>query len=126
MRFTIFMLFLFISSPSCNEENEAKVEEKIVDIATEISFDKEQWSTKKGQTFPSREKMLNNVIYNDSLRSLKRTELLEQLGEPLRTNNEYVYYLIEKNKALFMTLRTRTLVIKFKEDDTVEWMKIHE
>ena len=92
----------------------------------EISFDKEKWKVKKGHAYPYRERMLNNVIFNDSLRSLKRNELIETLGEPTRTNNEYVYYLIEESKALFVTLHASTLVIKFKEDDSVEWMKIHE
>ena len=126
MRFTFFILFLFISSCSCNKESKEKSNPKKDKEPTEISFDKEKWSVKKGQSYPYREKMLNNLIFNDSLRGLKRVEIIEQLGEPSRTNNEYVYYLIEKNKAFFFTLNSRTLVIKFKEDDTVEWMKIHE
>lgn len=126
MRFTIFILFLFISSCSCNNEGEEKPKAKELDSTMEISFDKDKWNIKKGHSFPYRDKMLNNVIYNDSLRALKKNELIEQLGEPSRVNNEYVYYLIEKKKALFMTLHSKTLVIKFKEDDSVEWMKIHE
>ena len=125
MRFSLLILCLLISSCTCNEKTDSKPIQ-LEDTLTEIPFDKEKWSFKKDQSYPYREKMLNNVIFNDALRKLKRTELIEQLGEPTKVNNEYVYYLIEKNSLLFVTLNASTLVIKFKEDDTVDWMKIHE
>lgn len=99
---------------------------KAAQADAEILFDKAKWNTKKGASYPYREKMLNNVIYNDSLRTLKREAVIEYLGEPTRVQDEYAYYLIEKKKALVLTLTARTLVIKFNEDDKVEWMKIHE
>jgi hypothetical protein len=114
-----------LSGCTCNDKSQ---EQQPIETAPspDFPFDKEKWSIKEGHSYPFRERMLNNVIFNDSLRQLKRVDLIDLLGTPSRVNNEYLYYLIEENKLLVMTLNTRTLVIKFKEDDTVEWMKVHE
>ena len=93
---------------------------------TEIKFNKKKWCTKEGSDYPYRELMLNDVLYNDSLRTLEKDEIVELLGKPDRINNEYLYYTIDQKRIGLWPLHTKTLVIKFSKDNLIDWMKIHE
>ena len=94
--------------------------------ATESSFDKARWRVKDGKDYPYRAQMLDSVVYNDTIRSLNKIELLELLGEPDKSNDGYLYYRISQKRAGPWPLTTRTLVIKFVDDESIEWIKIHD
>ncbi len=95
---------------------------------SELVFDKVKWNTKDGADYSYMDKMLNDIVYNDTVRSLNKDEILDLLGEPsyYRSNESYLYYLITRKRLVFWPLHTKTLVIKLSEDDTIDWIKIHE
>lgn len=126
MRLRVFVLFLFVSFLSCNSDSEEKAENQNKKQESEMAFDEAKWKTREGDDYPYRDKMLNNVLYNDTLRALNKDEMLDMLGEPDRTNENYLYYMISQKRLGSWPLSTKTLVIKFSEDNSVEWMKIHE
>jgi len=95
----------------------------------EIAFDKDKWLEKKGNYYPYRNEMLDSVLLSSFVRSLDKKEIIQQLGEPsyYRDNKNYLYYLIKKKTLLgIWTLHTKTLVIKLKDGETVDWIKVHE
>ena len=91
----------------------------------DIRFDPVKWKVKKGGEYPYRDQMLNDLVTNDSIRSLNQKQLINLLGEPKRTENNHLFYLISEKKAV-ITLHTKTLVIKYKDENELEWMKIHQ
>lgn len=121
----LLIILLILGSLACNSEREDKSE---LDnrAETEIEFDKTKWSIKEGSDYPYRELMLNDILYNDSIRTLDNIEIIELLGEPDRINKEYLYYTIDQKRIGLWPIHTKTLVIKFSEDNIIDWMKIHE
>jgi hypothetical protein len=79
-----------------------------------------------GVDYPFRDKMLNDIVYNDTIRSLNKEQILDLLGQPDRTNEDYLYYLVAQKRLFFWPLHTKTMVIKFKENITIDWIKVHE
>ena len=122
IRFTLVIIFLICIG--CNRDAE-KVD-NIVNAPTEIKFDKTKWLTKEDSDYPYREQMLHDIVYNDAVRELTKNELLELLGEPDRSNKGHLYYMISQKKLGFWPIKTKTLVIKLKEDNTIDWIKIHQ
>ena len=92
----------------------------------EIPFDQSKWAYKDGQDYPYRAPMLNEVVYNDAIRNLDKTKIIHLLGIPDREKEEYVYYLINQKRIGLWPLHSRFMVIKFKNDEEIEWIKIHE
>jgi len=123
-RFTLVVIFLICIG--CNRAKEEGVADDVKGSATEIKFDKIKWQTKVDSDYPYRELMLHGIVYNDTIRALKKDELLELLGEPDRSNEGHLYYMISQNKLGFWPLKTKTLVIKLTEGDTIDWIKIHK
>lgn len=124
MKIHHLICFLLISSCTCNSTNKTPTP-PIDKEELEMAFDFEKWNLKNGNIYPFREQMVNSILFDDSLRQLSKDEIVETLGEPNRQTGEYIYYEIERSKLLFMTMYTRTLVIKF-DGQRVEWMKVHE
>jgi len=126
MKMRVLIVFLIVCCVACKADSEenAVAEKKKPD--TEIVFDKVKWKTMDGMDYPYRDNMLNDVIYNDTVRSLNRNEILNLLGEPNRINENHLYYMIAKKRLGFLTLHTKTMVIKLSEDDKIDWIKIHE
>jgi hypothetical protein len=60
------------------------------------------------------------------LDSLRKDEILDLLGQPDKIDGNYLFYRIAQQRLGFWPLHTKTLVIKFYEDSTVEWIRIHE
>ncbi len=89
-------------------------------------FDKAKWKIKSGDDYPYRDKMYKYLITNDTLKGMKKSELLDFLGAPNRTDSNYLFYEIAQKRLGFFPLHTKTLVIKLVDDSTVEWRKIHE
>ena len=115
MKLKLITLFILIYIFSCKP-----------DTVTDTTFDKEQWTVKHNDDYPYRPSMLNNVVYNDTIRTLNKAEIIDLLGEPDRRNEGYIYYMIEQKRLGFWPLHSRFLVVKFKDNDSIEWIKIHE
>ena len=113
MKIQFLMVFFFVFFIGCTTPKKDTSSLKKLKSENEMLFDKEKWNTKEGQDYPYRDKMLNNIVYNDSVRALTKVEILKHLGEPNRSAENHLYYTI-------------TLVIKFTENNTVDWFKIHE
>ena len=90
-----------------------------------ISFDKEMWLKAEDGHYPYRELMQDDVLHSKRIRSLNRAEILENLGTPDRVAEQYLYYTISTKKIGAWPLNSKTLVFKFTEDDSIEWIKLH-
>lgn len=118
MRYLIFLIpFLLIHSCG-NRDNKPE--------SLSAAFDKEKWRTKIQDDYPFRNEMIPYLITNDTLKKLNGRQVLNFLGQPDRTDSNYLFYLVNKKKIGFFTLHSKTLVIKLKPDSMVEWRKIHE
>jgi hypothetical protein len=109
----------------CHSEREEKSEPEI-ESKTESQFNKTKWNIKEGKDYPYRQQMVNDILYNDTIRSLNKDEIIDLLGKPDRENEGYFYYTIKVTRLLSWTLHTQTLVIKFSDDFTIDWIKLHE
>lgn len=126
MKTSIIILILITFSLSCNTNRAEQSENENISAVYEISFDKEKWRTKEGKDYPFREGMLNEILYTDTVRSLNKYKALDLLGEPDRSNENYLYYMIDQKRLGSWVIHSKTMVIKFTDDITVEWIKIHE
>lgn len=124
MRFLIVPLLLFFFA--CNSEREEKTDVEDNGAETYISFDKLKWRTKEGSDYPYRDQMLDALVYNDTIRELSKDEIILLLGEPDRINDGYLYYMIAQKRMGSWPIHTKTMVIKTSEDNTIDWIKIHE
>ena len=123
----VMMLLIFFINNSVIA-NEA-LKNKNATLKNKIVFDKNKWLEHEGDYYPFRDKLLESILHTDLVRNLSGNEVIKLLGEPsyYRDNKNYLYYLIKKKTLLgIWTLHTKTLVIKLKEDKTVEWIKVHK
>ena len=120
----LFVMFFLIAGCKNTETEEAPVKSARTEQA--MAFDKEKWAEKEGQDYSYRKEMVDAVLHNDALRKLTKGELLQLLGSPDYTKDAHYYYRIEEKRLFHWTLHTRTLVVRFDEDDSVEWIKLHE
>ena len=88
-------------------------------------FDKVKWTIKDDDDYVYRELMLDDVIYNDTIRELDKNQLIELLGEPDYERDTHMYYRIKDVGIGSWSLKTKTMVIKLNPDSTVEWIKTH-
>lgn len=116
---TVIILFLLILFYNSKSQTSASMEE-------EISFNQEKWRIHNGNTYPYRESMFRDVLYNDTIRTLAEPDILRLLGEPDRRKDNFLYYTISHSGIGAWTLHAKTMVIKFKENDQVDWIKVHE
>lgn len=123
---TILILFLLIFSFACKTDGVNNVENQKKNQESEILFDKVKWKIKDGKDYTFRDKMLNDIIYNDTIRTLNKDQLLELLGEPDYSREGHLYYRIKETRLGSWTLKTKTMVIKLVNDRSIEWIKIHE
>lgn len=126
MRIRIHIALLLLCCISCNNEKKAKSDLVDRGIESEIQFDKSKWKSKEGLDYPYRDQMLNDLVYNDTVRSLNKDEILDLLGEPDRRNDGYLYYMIAQKRIGSWPLHTKSLVINISDDSTIVWIKIHE
>lgn len=125
----IIIVFLLITGfLSCRSDRNDHTEAEQSNTDTEIVFDQEKWKTLDGKDYPFRESMLNDLVYNDTIRTLNRAEILDLLGEPsyYRVDTNFLYYTVTQKRVGSWPLRTKTMVIKFSGRDTIEWIKIAE
>jgi len=119
----IILLIVIIGFISCKEEKETV---ESLQKETIIELNKVNWNKKEADDYLYRELLIDSVIENKELRSLGQNELLNVLGEPNRMENNHLYYTISQKKLGFWPLNQKTLVIKYSENDTITWIKIHE
>ncbi len=116
-------LILFFCCFSCSNENAGTGKQA---TALDSIFTHEKWMATDGQDYTYRDQIYRDVLYNDTIRSLGKAELLDLLGEPDRTNEDYLYYTIDQKRLGLWPLHTRTMVFKLTEHDSIEWIKLHE
>lgn len=121
--FLVFIALIFFLS--CAQQNSDIEENK---PTSELTFDQDKWLHKEGKDYPYRSKMLNDVVYNDTIRTLNKKELLQLLGAPTyyREDTTYLYYLIDQKTLLSWPLHTTTMVVKIDDDQGINWNKIHK
>jgi hypothetical protein len=119
----ICLLFICVA---CNPAKKDSVVNGMDTGAGELVFEKSKWDIMEGNDYPFRDRMVNDVLYNDTIRSLDKVQILELLGKPDRVNENYLYYKIAQKKLGNWPLHTKTLVIKLTESDSIEWIKLHE
>ena len=98
-----------------------------VETPTEkVKFNSKEWAIKNEDGYLHRASMLDDVIWNERIRSLRRDSLIQVLGRPDREKNNHLYYLIDQKRIGFWPMNTKTMVIKLNELSGVEWIKIHQ
>ncbi len=128
MKMRVFTVLLFVCCLACNNDREDYTVDMKMKPDSEMVFDKAKWKTKDGADYPYRDRMLNDVVYNDTVRALNKDEILDLLGEPsyYRNNKNFLYYRITEKRLGPWPLHTKTMVIKLSEENTIDWIKIHE
>ena len=126
IRTILFCYFTLAFSFACTNDR-APYTEGMISPESEMAFDQEKWQMKEGKDYPYREKMLNTILYNDSIRSLSKSEILVLLGKPsyYREDKSYLHYRIKEQRLFSWKLHTQTMVIKLTEQDSIEWIKVH-
>jgi len=89
------------------------------------AFDKVKWRTKSNADYPNRNKMLTALMSSDTLKRLKKEEVVQLLGEPDRRDNAYLFYTVAQERLGFFPLHTKTLVIKIN-DSTPNSVMLHQ
>ena len=89
-------------------------------------FDQQKWATKVDLDYPYRDAMLKDLMTNQSLKKLKRDQVLNLLSEPTRTDTGYLFYNVATDRLGPLIIHSKSLVIKFHKDSSVEWVKIHQ
>ncbi|MBT8188873.1 MAG: hypothetical protein KJO50_09530 [Bacteroidia bacterium] len=112
------IILLIMSAYACNSDRS--------EIPSQMEFVKEKWHLKEGKDYTYRYPMLNSLLYNDTIRSLDKDEILNLLGEPDYERERHFYYRVQETRLVSWRLHTRTLVIKLRDDDSIEWIKVHE
>ena len=115
-----------LSFTACISNEEPSPDPQPKEQSIPVVFDKEKWLTKEGEDYPFRDSMVHDVLYNDTVRSLEKTEIISLLGKPDKANDGYLYYTVSQKRLGSWPLHTKTLVIKFSNENNIEWMKIHK
>jgi hypothetical protein len=126
MNLRILTILIFIFCLTCASRDESKDVNKNGDVLKEMAFDRVQWDLKDDKDYVYRSKMLNDIVYNDTIRNLKRDELVNLLGEPNYIKENHLYYRISEKRLGGFVLRTKTMVIKINDSLSIDWIKIHE
>jgi len=126
MKKRVFIVFLFVFCFACKSDREENVENKKRNQDREMVFDKEKWKIKEGKDYPYRDEMINDIVYNDTIRMLNKEQLLKLLGKPDYIKESHLYYRIIETRIGNWVIKTKTMVIKLIEDSSIEWIKIHE
>ena len=117
-------LCICVALSACRKDDADKPELDLETVTME--FDEVKWKEKKGLTYPYRDSMLADIVFNDSLRALSKADFINALGEPDRVNGDYLYYTIHRKRLGTWTLRQKSLVVLYEGDSTLVWMKIYE
>ena len=119
-------ILLITGLVACHKESQEEKDLSSRGTKIQIGFDRGKWAEKDGRDYPYRDQMLNDLVYNDTVRSLNEDQILDLLGKPDRMTDGHLYYQIDQKHLGAWVIHTKTLVIKLAGDSKVEWMKIHE
>ncbi len=122
----VFIVFLCVFCFACKSDKKENIENQKKNQDHEMVFDKDMWKIKNGKDYPYRDKMINDIVYNDTIRMLNKEQLFSLLGNPDYIREGHMYYRLNETRLGNWTLKTKTMVIKLKGDSTIEWIKIHE
>lgn len=121
----LLMAALLLLTASCgNEKQEEKVSKPAVEEG-QIPFDKAKWLMTDGTDYPYRDKMVADLFKDDKLKGLTKDQIVERLGEPTRTDKNYIFYRLSQTRIQFIPLRTKTLVIRLSPKGLSEAVLIH-
>jgi hypothetical protein len=126
MKFITSLLLSFFFGMSCNTGTREDNVSAGIAPETRMEFESTKWKEKKDRDYPHRAAMLDDLVDNEKLKKLKRDEVINMLGEPDRSDTLYLFYRVAQKRLYSWPIHTTTLVIKFKEDSTVHWVKIHQ
>lgn len=128
MKIQLLTLLLLIGILSCNNQKGNYTHDIKGAPESEIPFNQEKWNLKEGKDYPYRDKMVNDIVYNDTIRTLTKNELLNLLGNPsyYRDDTNFLYYTIKQKRLFSWPLHTKTMVVKTDQNNNIEWIKIHE
>jgi len=116
----LWIIGLFLLIEACNSADQKN--EKVL----ALPFSSEKWQTRNEENYPYRAQMYREVLYSDSIRSLKRADVISMLGNPDREENNHHYYVIEKKALGTWTISQKAMVIKYHQNDAVDWIKMYE
>lgn len=126
MRIIIFPGLILLCCLSCTANRTEDADREQREENTAVVFDEAKWKMKEGKDYPYRASMANDVLYNDTVRSLNEIEIIGLLGAPDRVNENFLYYQIRQKRIASWPLHTKSMVIKLTGDGEIEWIKIHE
>lgn len=126
MKIRILVLLLLIGFYACKQEIDNGEQKSDVISGQQMVFDKTKWSVKNDAAYAYRDKMLYDLLENRKVKLLKKEEILALLGEPDRVDSLFLFYTILQKRMFLFPLHTKSMVIKLKENDSVEWVRIHE
>lgn len=126
MQLNVLSLLLITILLSCNSSVESNPDQEKNASDADIVFEQAKWKEKEGQDYPFRQQMLKDVVYNDTIRTLSRAEIIDLLGKPDREQDNHFYYTISQKRIDLWPLHTTSMVIKFVDSTKIEWIKIHE
>ena len=72
-----------------------------------------------------RNQMVEDVLYNDTIRTLRKDQILDVLGAPSKEVSGHFYYDVSKKQIGPWTVKARSLVVKFNDLDSIEWIKLY-
>lgn len=111
----VCLIFCCLSCKDNKEENSKK------------TFDTALWKAKDtNDNYSYRDEMLEDLVYKVKLKGLTKAEVITMLGEPDRTNEDYLYYEVLAKEVGAFPLHKKFLVLKLAKDNTVEWRKIKD
>lgn len=119
------VIILTLGITSCRSDTSNSNVQQTGDDAEQMTFDPEKWQKKDGDSYIYRDLMLNDVVYNDTIRSLTKDKLTGLLGKPDYSKEDHYYYIIDMNSVGPVIFHQKTMVVKF-DQDSIEWIKIHE
>ena len=120
-RSLVFVLF----ASACNS-NGTRRDETLTTKGKETAFDSIRWQAKDGRDYPFRDAMLDDLIESGKLKSLNYDGILRLLVPPDRADSLYLFYTVDQTRIQNWPLHTRTMVVKFRADSSVLWVKVHQ
>ncbi|RZJ72998.1 hypothetical protein [Flavobacterium sp.] len=90
-----------------------------------IPFDRTKWQSADQNGYQYREAMVDDLLHGHKLKGLTKPEVLEKLGNPTRTDGNFMFYRLSQTEVGILTISSRTLVLEFV-DGKVAKVMLHE